>query len=223
MSQGRHALPAPPRSNRALLALAVLIAAGGIAAVWLVDESWAVQVGVTVIVVGLLVVLLAVVRASDTATAALWHQWGQQAWQQSMERRRDMAELQNQFESAQAHHVDVIRELTLELRALRAESAATAFETARQLQAATDQRDLVHDLLVPRQPVADPVYPSLHLPLVRAAFAAEGTARPQVDSTSSGERGDSGVSNDSQGTEPFPPRQLLDLTASEIARLRPAN
>jgi hypothetical protein len=223
MSQGRHALPAPPRSNRVVLGLAVLIAAVGIATVWLVDETWAVQAGVTVVVVGLVVVLLAVVRATDTATSALWHQLGQQAWQQSMDRRRELAELQSHFESVQVQQAELIRELTLELRALRTESASAAYETAQQLRAATDQRDLMHDLLVPRQPVADPVYPSLHLPLVRAAFSSEVAARPRTEPAASADRGDSAVGNDSQGTEPFPPRQLLDLTASEIARLRPAN
>jgi hypothetical protein len=64
------------------------------------------------------------------------------------------------------------------------------------------------------------VYPSLHLPLVRAAFSTElptgpiATPRPAAP----------GLQRESTtGGEAHPPRQLLDLTASEIARLRPAN
>ena len=105
----------------------------------------------------------------------------------------------------------------------RPEALSAAEQTVRSLRAATDQRDLMHELLTPRPRVADPVYPSLHLPLVRAAFSAEFPVPTEAAPTTEPVHEDYSAADETTGGEAFPPRQLLDLTASEIARLRPAN
>jgi hypothetical protein len=174
-----------------------------------VDDSLTTQVGVTGVIV--LLVLMAGWVARTTHRAALAQ------WQTAVAHRQELSEVQHELSELRAQHL----ELLLELRSLRADVAAAADETARSIQAAEDQRALMHDLLVPRQPVADPVYPSMHLPLVRAAFAADLTPRrPRVEPTAETTQPEG---DDTGGSEPFPPKQLLDLTASEIARLRPAN
>ncbi len=212
MSRGRHAPPAPPRSDTPLLVLALLIAAAVIAAVWLVDDTWALQVGVTGIVVLALVGLWAASRSSARA--------GDQFRRESLERRRDLADTHRELAELKTQYI----ELLLELRAMRDESVLATQDAARvAAQVASDeadQRALLHQLTQPRQQLLDPVYPSLHLPLVRAAFSTElptgpiATPRPALP----------GLQRESTtGFEAQPPRQLLDLTASEIARLRPAN
>jgi hypothetical protein len=113
-------------------------------------------------------------------------------------------------------------ELLLELRALRGDVLVAAHEAERREQERDDQQFLVRQLLAPRPAVADPVYPSLHLPLVRAAFSTELPAPPLPPPPPAATR--SVIEREeSSGHEPMPPRQLLDLTASEIARLRAAN
>lgn len=207
MSRGRHAQPEPPRSDLPLL-LVVLLAAAAIAAVWLVDETWAMQVGVT----GILLVVLVALWASTHASTSL----REQLWQESMKRSRELTEARRELAELKAMHV----ELLLELRVMREEAAQVAQDAARAAQDDSDQRALMRQLLQPRQAVHDPLYPSLHLPLVRAAFSTElptdpvATPRPTPP----------GLQRESTtGREAQPPRQLLDLTASEIARLRPAN
>lgn len=208
MSRGRHAQPEPPRSGVPLLLLAMLLAAAAIAAVWLVDETWAMQVGVT----GILLVVLVALWASTHASTSL----REQLWQESMKRSRELTEARRELAELKAMHV----ELLLELRVMREEAAQVAQDAARAAQDDSDQRALMRQLLQPRQAVHDPLYPSLHLPLVRAAFSTElptdpvATPRPTPP----------GLQRESTtGREAQPPRQLLDLTASEIARLRPAN
>ena len=208
MPRGRHALPEPPRSDVPLAVLAVLAGAAAIAAVWLVDDSLAVQVGVTGIVVVLVLAVAWSVRSTRNATRSLWDEVRQ--------RRHELVEVQRELSALRGEH----RELLLELRSLRGELTAATDDISRDIRAASDQRALMHDLLVPRQPVADPVYPSLHLPLVRAAFSAQ--LPSQVPADVSGESHHA-QTDETSGSEAFPPRQLLDLTASEIARLRPAN
>ena len=210
MSRGRHALPQPPRSYAPLLAVASVLAAAAVASVWVVDDSLVVAVGVT----GLVVLLVGHLYFSLLSS----HRQAVAMWQEAMARRRDLGELQHELADVRSQQV----ELLLELRELRLEVASAAEQTARSLRAATDQRDLMHELLTPRPRVADPVYPSLHLPLVRAAFSAEFPAPPQA-SPSNPAHDDYAAADETTGGEPFPPRQLLDLTASEIARLRPAN
>ena len=85
-------------------------------------------------------------------------------------------------------------------------------------------RDQMSQYVVPVLKPPEPVYPSLHLPLVRAAFAEEvPPVRIARQSPSElGERPTVDVAADS-ASDTMPPRQLLDLTASEIASLRRAN
>jgi hypothetical protein len=200
MSRGRHALPEPPRSDAPLLVLALLVAAATVAAVWFVDTSWAVQVGVTGVVLLALLALWSVTRAAHEQAARL----AAEANERRREQQRTLellAEANAQLAEMRVQHV----ELMLELRTLR--------------DAGVDQA-LMHELLLPREPAPEPVYPSLQLPLVRAAFAAELTPEP-VDTAR--EMSPPLPREETTGAEPRPPRQLLDLTASEIARLRPAN
>ena len=211
MSRGRHALPEPPRSEWPLLVLGAAVAAAAIALIWLTDESWTVQAGATGVLVILILVLAVVVRSSRKTASALWADAAQ--------RRSELVDLQRELSDLQLHH----SELLLELRVMRSELLASAAETARQVEEATDDRALMHDLLAPKTPAADPVYPSLHLPLVRAAFSTELPPPPLHGGTSLEGHAHLPGGDDVSGAEPQPPRQLLDLTASEIARLRPAN
>ncbi len=208
MSRGRHAQPEPPRSGVPLLLLAMLLAAAAIAAVWLIDETWALQVGVTGI---LLLVLVALWTSTRTSTSLR-----EQVWQESMARSRELAEARRELTALRAMHV----ELLLELRVMREEAVQMARDVARAAQDDADQRTLMRQRLQPRQAVHDPLYPSLHLPLVRAAFSTE----LPTDPVATPRPASPGLQRESTtGREAQPPRQLLDLTASEIARLRPAN
>jgi hypothetical protein len=81
-------------------------------------------------------------------------------------------------------------------------------------------REELADFVLPIPVAPDPIYPSLHLPLVRAAFANElppVTRVPEPKRIT--ESPNVAVVADS-GSDAAPPRQLLDLTASEIAGLR---
>ena len=208
MSRGRHAQPEPPRSDRPLLLLALLMAAAAIAAVWLIDETWALQAGVTGIVLLVLVALWVGTRASAATR--------EQAWRESIAQRRELTEVRRELAELKSMHV----ELLLELRVMREEAALMAQDAARSARDDADQRALMRQLLQPRQTVHDPLYPSLQLPLVRAAFSTELATDPVTTPRSA----PPGLQRESTtGHEAQPPRQLLDLTASEIARLRPAN
>ncbi|HEX5018021.1 MAG TPA: hypothetical protein VFX15_10615 [Actinomycetes bacterium] len=207
MSRGRHALPEPPRSGLPLLFTGLGVAVAAIAAIWLVDDSLTVQVGATAIVVVLVVVVGLALRSDHQRASALW--------QAAMDRRHELLEAQRELSQLRAQQT----ELLLEIRMLRAEVSAASEETARGLQIAADRDVLMQELLKPRPAEIDTVYPSLHLPLVRAAFSAE--IPPKIPSVEPDHPPIPETST--SGTEPSPPRQLLDLTASEIARLRPAN
>ena len=219
MSRGRHTLPEPPGSDVPVLLVGLVVSVAAVVAVWLVDESWVVQAASTGIIVVLALLLVHSWRRGREQASALWRE--------ALDRRRELTELQRQLADVRHQHLEVL----LELRALRDEVTRASEVTAQALHAADEQREVMADLLMPRPPVADPVYPSLHLPLVRAAFAAEFPVPTGDDShdvgqssnQSDGRDVDYGSSDESTGGEPFPPRQLLDLTASEIARLRPAN
>ena len=208
MPRGRHSLPAPPPSDLPLMLVGLVVALVAVAAVWVVDDSLALRVGVTAVLVA--------IACGAAMSLRSTHRVGTTLWQEAIERRREVVEVEHELSQLQRQHV----ELLLELRTLRTELAAVSEETTRSLQAAAEQRAVVNELLMPRETVADAVYPSLHLPLVRAAFAAE--VRPEEPVVAAGEAAYP-ETDDSGGSEPFPPRQLLDLTASEIARLRPAN
>lgn len=128
------------------------------------------------------------------------------------------------------------------LSALRSEANERTVQ-ARMLLAELERVHLVHsDLLyevsglrehlaqyvAPVLVAPEPVYPSLQLPLVRAAFAGEsGVAAatpPRLPRPSHrmGERPNVAVETDS-GSDPMPSRRLLDLTPNDIAELRSAN
>lgn len=208
MSRGRHAQPAPPSSDTALLLIAAIVAIAAIATVWLVDETWALRAGVTGIVALAVVALWILSRASSRQA--------QQAWIESVERRRESAETHRELAELKTQHL----ELLLELRVMREEAIQLTEEAARIASDDAEQRALMRQMLQPRGPALDPVYPSLQLPLVRAAFSTElpttpiATPRPPAP----------GLRRESTtGGEAQPPRQLLDLTASEIARLRAVN
>lgn len=208
MSRGRHAQPPPPRSDKPLLALALFVAAAVVAAVWLIEDTWALQVGITGVVLLAVVGIWAVARSASRV--------GQQVWSESVERRRDLAETHHELSELKAQHI----ELLFELRAMRAESTQMAAAAEQLASDDAEQLALMRQLMQPRQPVLDPVYPSLHLPLVRAAFSTELPAGPIATPRPMSPR----LQRESTtGGEPHPPRQLLDLTASEIAQLRPAN
>lgn len=200
MSRGRHALPEPPRSDAPLLILAVLVAAVAVAAVWVVDTDWVVQAGVTGVALLALLALWSVSRAA--------REQAQRLAAEANERRRE-----------QQLTLKLLAETQSELAGLRAQQTELLLEL-RTLRAAGEQQALMHELLLPRAPEPEPVYPSLQLPLVRAAFATELAPEPV---TEPGKSSAPLPREETTGDEPRPPRQLLDLTASEIARLRPAN
>lgn len=199
MSRGRHALPEPPRSDAPLLVVAVLVAVAAVAAVWVVDTDWVVQAGVTGVALLALLALWSVSRAA--------REQAQRLAAEANERRRE-----------QQLTVQLLAEAQSELAGLRAQQTELLLEL-RTLRAAGEQQALMHELLLPRAPEPEPVYPSLQLPLVRAAFAAELTPEPVAEPREPAPL----PREETTGDEPRPPRQLLDLTASEIARLRPAN
>ena len=208
MSRGRHAQPAPPSSDTPVLLVAVTVAAVAVAAVWLVDEAWALRTGVTGIVVLALVALWITTRSSSRQA--------EQYWNEAVQRRSETAQTHHELAELKRQHL----ELLLEIRTMREEAMQLSEEAARAASDDAEQRALMRQMLQPRASSLDPVYPSLHLPLVRAAFSSElpttpvATPRPPAP----------GLPRESTtGGEARPPRQLLDLTASEIARLRPAN
>lgn len=208
MSRGRHAQPAPPSSDTPLLLVAVLVAVLAVSAVWLVDEAWALRAGVTGLVVLALVVLWITTRTSSRQA--------EQHWNEAVQRRRETAQTHRELAELKTQHL----ELLLEIRTMREEAIQFSEEAARIAGDDAEQRALMRQMLQPRATALDPVYPSLHLPLVRAAFSTElpttpvATPRPPAP----------GLQRESTtGGEALPPRQLLDLTASEIARLRRAN
>jgi len=208
MPRGRHSQPEPPRSDASLMVAAVVLAALVITAVWVAPDDQTVSAGVTGLVALVLVVLFISNRTASRQAERYWNETVQQR-REALETRRELAELRSQ-------HV----ELLLEVRSMREEALQLSQEATRIAADDAEQRALMRQMLQPRVPALDPVYPSLHLPLVRAAFATQVPAAP----TSPPRTQAPGLQRDStSGGEAQPPRQLLDLTASEIARLRPAN
>lgn len=208
MSRGRHAQPLPPKSDAPLLIAVVVVAVLAVAAVWVVPDEWAVRAGVTGIVAVVMIVLLVSNRASSRQAEHYWNE--------SIEHRRESAQTRRELAELKAQHV----ELLLELRTMRQEAAQLSEEAMRIAADDAEQRDLMRQMLQPRDLGLDPVYPSLHLPLVRAAFSTQLPATP----VSTPRTPPPGLQRESTvGGEAQPSRRLLDLTASEIARLRPAN
>ncbi|MEO8107311.1 MAG: hypothetical protein ABI720_08325 [Actinomycetes bacterium] len=208
MSRGRHAQPAPPSSDTPLMLVALIIAVAAVAAVWLVDEAWALRAGVT----GIVVLAAVAVWISSRAASSQ----AQRYWSESVQQRREVAQTHQELAELKTQHF----ELLLEIRTMREEAMQLTQETARIASDDAEQRAIIRQMLQPRAAALDPVYPSLHLPLVRAAFSTELPASPVATPrpTSPGLRRES-----TTGGEAQPNRQLLDLTASEIARLRTAN
>lgn len=187
---------------------ASVVTVAAVAALWVVDATWAVRVGVTALaVLGLLGVWMSAHAASTTTT---------RLFEEAQARRVELGQLRGELIELRRQHLEVMTEL----RDMRLELVALAREATQIARDDADQRALIHDLLTPTEPARDPIYPSLQLPLVRAAFSEElpaapiATPRPEVADT---------VQESTTGFEPAAPRQLLDLTAAEIARLRPAN
>lgn len=111
-----------------------------------------------------------------------------------------------------------VRSLRLELDRVSSAQFDLVTEVAR-------LREELSDFVAPVPATPDPIYPSLHLPLVRAAFAGEAPApeplrvsqpRPMSESAHVEVTADS-------GSDAEPHRELLDLTASEISRIRQAH
>ena len=131
-------------------------------------------------------------------------QWGRQS---------QVVQLQNEVAGRQTE----ARALRLELERVHTIHYELSVEVSQ-------LRDQMSQYVVPVPTPPEPIYPSLHLPLVRAAFAQEvppvRIARKSAQQP--GERPNIGVEADS-GSDTVAPRQLLDLTASEIASLRRAN
>ncbi len=161
MSRGRHAQPAPPSSDTPVLLVAVMVAAVAVAAVWLVDEAWALRTGVTGIVVLALVALWITTRSSSRQA--------EQHWNEAVQRRSETAQTHRELAELKRQHL----ELLLEIRTMREEGMQLSEEAARIASDDAEQRALMRQMLQPRAPSLDPVYPSLHLPLVRAAFSTE--------------------------------------------------
>jgi hypothetical protein len=191
-----------------MLLVAVVVAAVALAAVWVVDDAWQLRVAASGVLVVVVIAMLASARSSSTVV--------EQLWRESLQWQNELTDVQREVAELRSQHL----ELLLELRQTRAELSASVEAAERRAQVRDDQQALMHQLLQPRPAPVDPVYPSLRLPLVRAAFSTELPAPPPPAAPEPGPRLER---EESSGREPLPPRQLLDLTASEIARLRPAN
>ena len=189
MAKHAHARTSHARPSivPALLAVLVVVVAVGLAAAVLVlDTTWLLQVSV---VVALAIGALAVLGMllQSRALANLRRSW-------LMERdvaRREMTELRLELSRQRQLHESVLTELTL----LRSE---------------------LTEYVVPLSGEPDPVYPSLHLPLVRAAFAPTSTDAEILTYTPPVPPSEvpPAVSADS-GSEGLPSRHLLDLTVAQ--------
>lgn len=109
-----------------------------------------------------------------------------------------------------------------EIRALRIELARVHLIHSELAGEVIRLRDQITDYVVPVPIAPEPIYPSLHLPLVRAAFAELPPVKPLPSPRRLTESTNVEVQADA-GSDTVPSRQLLDLTASEIARLRRAS
>jgi len=116
---------------------------------------------------------------------------------------------------------DEVDERSGEVRALRFELERVHLIHSELADEVVGLRDQMAEYVVPVPVAPEPIYPSLHLPLVRAAFAQElppvtPLPRPRRVTDSANVEAD-------PGSDTVPPRQLLDLTAREIASLRRAS
>jgi hypothetical protein len=126
--------------------------------------------------------------------------------------RRRTADLEHDV----AQRSNEVRALRMELERVHVIHYELADEVVR-------MREQMAEYVVPVAVTPDPVYPSLHLPLVRAAFAEELPPAASIPKPRRlTERSNVEVQAD-PGSDAMPPRQILDLTASEIARMRRAS
>lgn len=195
MARGRHARPREPRSGGITLAVVGLVAAAAAAAAIVVEDVRVVRVSVVLLA---LVVALAIAmllgRSHDT----------ERALHQLLSRRDD--------ELAQRHAET--RQLRLELHQVSEVNAGLAAELAR-------LRAQVEGLVVPLPREPEPVYPALHLPLVRAAFAEDLPPAVVYEPVRTPGEVPPAVQVDT-GSDPVHGRRVLDLTAAEIRHLRKA-
>jgi hypothetical protein len=108
-----------------------------------------------------------------------------------------------------------MRVLRQELDVVRQTNAELVLEIGR-------LRTEIDQLVTPVESVPDPVYPSLHLPLVRAAFAEDLPPTPGFEPVQVPVEVPPSVAVDG-GSDPTTGRRVLDLTASEIRELRQAS
>ena len=181
MSRGRHAQPAPPSSDTPVLLVAVTVAAVAVAAVWLVDEAWALRTGVTGIVVLALVALWITTRSSSRQA--------EQYWSEAVQRRSETAQTHRELAELKTQHL----ELLLEIRTMREEAMQLSEEAARIASGDAEQRALMRQMLQPRAPSLDPVYPSLHLPLSPRCLLDGVADDPRRDTATPGPRSQAGV------------------------------
>ena len=193
MSRGRHSKPRPPKSGAPLAALVVLLAVA-VGAVALLSNDLDVLRWTLVGLAALCVLLVLLI---------------------SMARRRATATMEVALDQYRG-----------ESRAMRLELSLLTQAQHEMVLEISHLREQVANYVAPVVTIPEVVYPSLHVPLVRAAFAEELAPAvppiPMVEPVVAAEPASVDVSGDG-GSDPTPPRQLLDLTASEIARLRHAN
>jgi hypothetical protein len=196
MAAGRHARPREPRSGGVALFVVTVAAAGVAATAVLVDDLQVVRAAVVALAVLVVVPFALVVgrsRGTERTLRALVDERGAQLRERGDELRSLRAEL------VQVHEVN----------------AALAVELAR-------LREQADGLVAPVASEPDPVYPSLHLPLVRAAFAEDLPPVVTFEPVREPVEVPPAVAVDG-GSDPLSGRRVLDLTASEIQHLRKAS
>jgi hypothetical protein len=192
MAKHAHARTSHARPSvvPAVLAVLVLVVCVGLAvAVLTVDTTWLMQLAVVAaLAIGGIAVLVMLVQSRSLTNL-------RRSWASDREaRQREMADLR----------LEIARQRQLNEAVLA------------QLGHLDQLRSALADYLVPVASEPDPVYPSLHLPLVRAAFAPPAEVAQILAYTPPVPPSEvpPAVSADS-GSEGLPSRHLLDLTAGQ--------
>ena len=196
MSGGRHARAREPRSGSVSLFAVTVVTAGVAATAAFVDDIRLVRAAVVLLAV-LVVVPFAVVVARSRDTERSLQALLAERSADVRQRNEEMHELRREL--VLAHEVNA--ELAMELNRLR------------------EQLD---GLVLPVVIEPEPVYPSLHLPLVRAAFAEDLPPVVTFEPARQPAEVPPAVTVDT-GSDPMSGRRVLDLTASEIHQLRRAS
>jgi hypothetical protein len=196
MAGGRHARPRRRRYGAVALIVVTVLAAAVAATAAVADDVRLVRAAVVTLAV-LVVVPFAVLlgRSRDTE-------------------RELQALLADRGEQLRARG-DELRELRAELTRMDDANTALASELAR-------LREQVAGLVAPVLSEPEPVYPSLHLPLVRAAFSEHVPPVAVFEPTQVAPEVPPDLAVDS-GSEPLEGRRVLDLTAGELQHLRKAS